>query len=301
MISIGRGRISAWLSHPAFVLLGEISFSLYLLHQILLRYLDANIIAFPHLPNMLSLTVFLAVLLLASYLMWAFVEMPSRQMILSRMRIKIHGTNVMQQSWRNHLNLNRKTGSAAIALGFLVSSIYYSMDHSASVYLRRKNIPISANSLSFYSAHGDLQMVRLLIEGGVDVNAKTNQDSTALIEASWAGEDEVVLTLLNAKANVNILSSGMLTALSAASNQKKESVALLLLTHGANPNIVDSTGSTLLMHAAWQGNLTMVKALLARGANPNYKSPDPGFTALKAAASNKKTDVVKALHDAGGP
>jgi len=298
VISIGRGWVSAWLSHPALVLLGEISFSLYLLHQVLLRYFHANIIAFPHLPNVLSLIIFWTFLLLASYLTWAFVEMPSRQMILHRMKIKIHATNVMQKSWRNHLNLNRKTGSAAIAMGLLVSSIYFSMDHSASVYLQRKNIPISANSLSFYSAHGDLQMVRLLIEAGVDVNEKNNQGSTALIEASWAGEAEVALTLLNVNADVNMLSSSMLTALSAASNQKKESVSLLLLTHGANPNIVDQNGSSLLMHAAWQGNLTMLKELLARGANPNYKSPE-GFTALKAAASNRNTDVVRALEYAG--
>lgn len=127
VMAMGRGRIAAWLSHPMPVLLGEISFSLYLLHQILLRYYQANIAAFPVLPNMLLLAIFWVVLLLASYVMWSLIEMPCRRLILGRGQKNIHGTKIMQESWHSHLNLNRKTLSAAVVLTCLVTSIYFSL------------------------------------------------------------------------------------------------------------------------------------------------------------------------------
>jgi len=131
IIAIGRGRITAWLSHPMLVLLGEISFSLYLLHQILLRYYQSNISCFPHLPDLLSLALFWVILLLASYLMWALIEMPGRRLLLGRGKNAIHGTEVMQASWHHHLNLNRNTLAAAAVLVGLLASIYFSMGENA--------------------------------------------------------------------------------------------------------------------------------------------------------------------------
>ncbi len=127
VMAMGRGRITAWLSHPMLVLLGEISFSLYLLHQILLRYYQANITHFPHLPDILSLAIFWVTVLLASYLMWALIEMPGRRLLLGRGQKKIHGTKLMRESWHSHLNLNRNTMSAATILACLLVSIYFSM------------------------------------------------------------------------------------------------------------------------------------------------------------------------------
>jgi len=127
VIAIGRGRVSAYLCHPTLILLGEISFSIYLIHQILLRYYQANITIFPHLHNSLLLVIFLAVLLLASYLMWAFIEMPGRRFIIGREQKKIHATKAMRESWKSHLNLNRKTLSASTILSVLIAAIYFSM------------------------------------------------------------------------------------------------------------------------------------------------------------------------------
>lgn len=124
VMAMGRGRLSAWLSHPIPVLLGEISFSLYLLHQILLRYYQANDANLPHLPNMISYAIFWTILLLASYLMWALIEMPGRRLMLGQGKNNMHGTKVMQESWHSHLNLNWKTMSAAIMLSCLIVSIY---------------------------------------------------------------------------------------------------------------------------------------------------------------------------------
>ncbi len=299
VMAVGRGNISALLSHQTFVLLGEISFSLYLLHQIILRYYHANIIAFPHINDNLGLLVFWLVLLLASYLTWALIEMPSRKVILSYNKIRIHGTRLMQNSWRNHLNLNIRTGAAVISLCLVLSVIYSSMDHSAANYLERKHIPATADSLAYYSVRGDLTMIRRLIEAGVDLNTPTSEGGSALIDASWAGQDEVVATLLGFKANVNMASKTGLTALHAAIMQQHNSIALGLLAHGSNPNIVDSSGNTPLMNATSQNNLALVAALLASGADPNYKHSENGLTALSVALANKSTAVIAALRTAG--
>jgi hypothetical protein len=111
------------------VLLGEISFSVYLLHQILLFCYSTNITSFAHLPNILSLSIFWSILLLASYLMWALIEMPCRRLMLGQAQKKIHGTNAMRESWHSHLNLNRNTISATIILTCLLTWFYLSIEN----------------------------------------------------------------------------------------------------------------------------------------------------------------------------
>jgi peptidoglycan/LPS O-acetylase OafA/YrhL len=293
-----KGLVSALLCHPILILLGEISFSLYLLHQIFLRYLHTNFIAFPAMTGVVLNAFFWLFLLLASYLTWIFVEMPFRQLIINQASKKTPTDRRAKQPWPKNLTLNRQAGATAVAFVIFCTLIFFSMDHSPQVYLQRKGIPISANSLSFYSAKGDLKMVRSLIDANADIQGLNDQGSTALIEASWAGHLPVVSALLKAEAEVNRISESKLTALSAAANQKNESVALLLLAHGANPDIFDTTGSSLLMHAAWQGNVRMLTALLDGGANPNYRSPQ-GITAMKAAVSNGKTAAAKVLSSRG--
>ena len=121
----GRGKISEALAHPFLVVLGEISFSLYLIHQILLIYYKINISEFPHLSNPLAFSVFICVLLLSSYLMWTVIEMPGRRLIIGHQ--KIHGTTVMKKSWQDHLVLSWKPILAGLVLCCVIGFIYLAM------------------------------------------------------------------------------------------------------------------------------------------------------------------------------
>jgi ankyrin repeat protein len=163
--------------------------------------------------------------------------------------------------------------------------------------LQKKKIAASVDSLCIYSSKGDLETVKLLIDAGVDIYARSSLGSRPLIDASWAGKQDVVLYLLDSKADVNGTNSGGLTALSAAI--KHEQVALLLLDRGANPNVVDPTGSSPLIESAWLGNVPLVKALLAKGAVPNYRRSSDGMTAMKIAVLAKKADIIQILKAAG--
>ena len=186
-----------------------------------------------------------------------------------------------------------------IAIFLFVIAAGCSNKDSAIKSLQQKKIAVSADSLCFFAGKGDLATVKSLLDAGVDVNAKDSRGSRPLIDASWAGKQDVVLHLLDAKADVNGVSVGQLTALSAAINTKQESLALLLLERDANPNVVDPAGSSPLMGCAWQGNVPLVKALLAKGAMPNYRRPSDGMTALKVAVAAQKADIIQMLKAAG--
>lgn len=77
-----NGAISRALSRPAAVLLGEISFSVYLLHQIMLRWIDMHRPDFAAFSEPMLYAGFWIVLLFASWLVWRFIERPARRAIL---------------------------------------------------------------------------------------------------------------------------------------------------------------------------------------------------------------------------
>lgn len=84
-VASGKGVVSKFLSLKVLVLLGEASYSVYLLHQIILRYYDAHSDRFSSLPNTILFTGYLACVILTSLLLWKFVERPSRKWIANRL------------------------------------------------------------------------------------------------------------------------------------------------------------------------------------------------------------------------
>lgn len=81
--ALDKGLISNLLSKKLFIFMGEISFAIYLLHQILIQYYSHHIAGSVELSNVLVYCMFLGILLVCSYIAWAFVEKPSRKCILA--------------------------------------------------------------------------------------------------------------------------------------------------------------------------------------------------------------------------
>jgi peptidoglycan/LPS O-acetylase OafA/YrhL len=75
----GRGILSRGLAHSWLVRLGEISFSTYMLHQLIIRAYANHA---PQLPWQLSVPILLGLIYLCSYLLWQYVEVPARRMII---------------------------------------------------------------------------------------------------------------------------------------------------------------------------------------------------------------------------
>lgn len=77
------GLISRVLSIRALVILGEISFSTYMLHQLLIRVaLKQEWVLYLGRPA--TITVVLILIYFGSYLLWRFIEVPCRRMIIAK-------------------------------------------------------------------------------------------------------------------------------------------------------------------------------------------------------------------------
>ena len=82
VLALQQGVISRVLSLPLLVVLGEISYSIYLVHQILVRHYLSHEQSFNVLPPAVRLCLFIAVTLLFSYLTWSLIEKPLRSVII---------------------------------------------------------------------------------------------------------------------------------------------------------------------------------------------------------------------------
>jgi peptidoglycan/LPS O-acetylase OafA/YrhL len=83
IVALQRGLVSQALSGSFFVLLGEISFSIYLWHQIILRIYTDKAKWFADVPQPLLYILFWIFLLFISWLTWRLVEKPCRRFMLS--------------------------------------------------------------------------------------------------------------------------------------------------------------------------------------------------------------------------
>jgi ankyrin repeat protein len=166
--------------------------------------------------------------------------------------------------------------------------------------------------LMFAARDGGLELVRVLVGAGADVDAVAGDGKTALALAIFNGNYDVASFLVDRKADVNKADAQRFTPLFWAVDRRNmetapnfpwmvtaDSMPLIhkLLDAGADPNaLVNNTprgrmreGSprivfaTALMRAAFAADLELVKLLLARGADPAIVSRD-SETMVSAAA-----------------
>jgi uncharacterized protein len=166
--------------------------------------------------------------------------------------------------------------------------------------------------LMFAARDGGLELTRILVGAGADVDAVAGDGKTALALAIFNGSYDVASFLVDSKADVNKADAQRFTPLFWAVDRRNMETApnfpwmvtldpmplvRQLLDAGANPNaLVNNTprgrmreGSprivfaTALMRAAFAGDLELVELLLERGADPAIVSRD-GETMVSAAA-----------------
>jgi ankyrin repeat protein len=166
--------------------------------------------------------------------------------------------------------------------------------------------------LMLASREGDVELARILVEAGADVNAVAGDGKTALALSIFNGNYEAASFLVANKADVNKADAQRFTPLFWAVDRRNMETApnfpwmvtvdplpliRQMLDAGADPNaLVNNTprarmreGSprivfaTALMRAAFAADLELVKLLLERGADPKIISRD-SETMLSAAA-----------------
>jgi uncharacterized protein len=144
----------------------------------------------------------------------------------------------------------------------------------------------------------DAEAVRALLNQKADVNARSNDGSSAVLWLAHWNDVETADLLLRAGADANTVNDFGMTPLSQACTNGSAPMLRLLLKSGANPNTAVGTGETPLMTCARTGNVDAVKLLLEFGAAVNAKEPSQNQTALMWAIAERHAGVVKALIDA---
>ncbi|KAM3862137.1 uncharacterized protein ankrd50l [Diretmus argenteus] len=153
---------------------------------------------------------------------------------------------------------------------------------------------------------GHSEVVRLLLDAGVDVDGCDGEGRTALRAAAWGGHEEILQTLLDYGAQVDKADREGRTALIAAAYMGHREAVEILLDHNANVNLADGDGRTALSVAALcvptaagvKGYGEVASLLLERGADPGHRDCD-GMTPLLLAAYEGHEDIVELLLEAG--
>ena len=145
----------------------------------------------------------------------------------------------------------------------------------------------------------DQAKVRALLDRRADVNARSNDGSTALLWAAHWNDVPMAGLLTRAGADANAANDFRMTPLSRACTNGSAVMVGLLLEAGANANTTIATGETPLMTCASSGSAEAVRMLLARGASVNAKEPSQDQDALMWAAAERHAEVVSLLVEAG--
>jgi ankyrin repeat protein len=124
------------------------------------------------------------------------------------------------------------------------------------------------------ASSGDLELVRLLLENGADVNAIDTWGLTPLSYAISYQKIEIVRLLIEQGANVNVRGENDTTPLMKASATGNIEVIELMLNKGADNKAKDKNKVTALMYAAADKQLDAMKFLISRGADPKAKDKD---------------------------
>jgi ankyrin repeat protein len=121
----------------------------------------------------------------------------------------------------------------------------------------------------YYSAafHGHTEIAKFLIEGGADVNAEAGDYGNALQAAAANGYETIVELLVENDADINTQIGRYGNALQAAIEAGHTEVAEFLVEKGANVNAEGGYYGTALQAAAAKGYRTIVKLLVESGAN----------------------------------
>jgi len=129
-----------------------------------------------------------------------------------------------------------------------------------------------------------------------DVNGRHSDGATAIHWAVHWNNLEIVKLLINSGANVNAANDHGVTPLFLASENRNLAIANNLLAAGADASaFLPAQRETVLMRAALSGSAEITLRLIEAGADPNVATSKSGQTALMWAISERHIDVISIL------
>lgn len=151
-----------------------------------------------------------------------------------------------------------------------------------------------------YAARSYKDILKLLLDKGANVNHRSLNGRTALMEATDCGHEQegIVKMLIDAKADLNLQDNkGNFALINTVGYQSK--ICRLLLAAGANPNLKNNDGETALMKASFHGQLEIVKMLIYAGAKINQCSKDGSNELMWNVCVKGNAEIFQLLLDNG--
>jgi len=156
------------------------------------------------------------------------------------------------------------------------------------------NIENYISETTLFFAIQNIEVLKLLIEAGVDVN--TN-DGEALLVASDRGYLKAVQCLIEAGADVNIKHYYYGTALISASAQGHLEIVKYLVEKGADIHAETLKGKTALMKASESGHTEIVDYLRSKGALTEPKNYKYSMALIEAVKDGNLKEAKKAVEN----
>ncbi|XP_037950810.1 protein fem-1 homolog B isoform X2 [Teleopsis dalmanni] len=148
-----------------------------------------------------------------------------------------------------------------------------------------------ATALWVAAGMGHMQIVKLLVKRGADVNHNTKAQSSPLRAACYEGRLDIVRYLIQHGAEVNLANQYNNTSIMIAAYKGHTDVVDTLLKNGASPNEQALCGATALHYAAECGHLDVCRLLLDHGAR--LLKNEQGLTPVQQAAEHLHEGVVE--------
>lgn len=164
-------------------------------------------------------------------------------------------------------------------------------------------VPDEADQFSSLPLHlaarnGDMEIVKLLLDAGVDVDCGDSDESTPLHVAALRRHQDIVAFLLAKGADVNRRDKNGAYALSFAASGGDSAIVRLILDAGADLNYRGPRGETLYHFACPRGLTELFDLLVEHGDDINSATTD-GTTPLHWAAALGDVDMVRRMLAAG--
>jgi len=147
----------------------------------------------------------------------------------------------------------------------------------------------------------NVDLIKLLLARGADINARTRVGYSALHYALLGNNTDAARYLIEKGINIDFRGLIKRTALHTALYKKNAKIAKLLIERGTKFKLRDENGNTALDIAVSNNLIKVAELLLAKDANPNNRSNNGNSTLYKAVATKLPAMVSLLLKKGAKP
>ena len=176
--------------------------------------------------------------------------------------------------------------------------VFQSLISLGRLELNAKDSKVGSIALFLAVEREKIELVGLLLDAGVSVDARDSTGQTSLHRATRRGCIRMIRLLLKYRAEIDCKNDDGRTAWSANARLQDKTLLGILIEAGADPSTQGHQGVSELYDAATAGETEYVRFLLSSGTNPSIRTQF-GWAPLHWAAYYGHFECVKLLMDAG--